>query len=152
MRETGPTGQEARSWTLDDGFAALATLRQELRSYLALQNAPVTATADIVLATQEAAKNALRASLSRPVTVRVWMTDGVVWLSVRDRGHGLAVQPSRLCPNLWSTHGRGLCLMSALMDEVQIEHRRGTRVLMCRRLDLASSPPGRQATVAVQPA
>ncbi len=127
-------------------------MRQELRSYLALQDAPVTAAADIVLATQEAAKNALRASLSRPVTVAAWMADGLVWVSVQDHGHGLAARLSRRCPSPWSTHGRGLCLMGALMDEVQIEHGRGTRVVMCRGLDRASALPGRQAAAAAQPA
>jgi len=116
-------------------------MRHELRAYLALQGATKAEAADIVLAAQEAAKNALRASLSRPVTVAAWMADGVVWVSARDHGHGLAARPSMRCPGPWSTHGRGLCLMSALMDEVQIEHRRGTRLVMCRGLDRRLRPP-----------
>jgi anti-sigma regulatory factor (Ser/Thr protein kinase) len=134
---------------LHDDPAALAVLRHQLRCYLAESHAPSAVVADVVLATQEAAKNALWASLGQPVAVRVWTTDGTVWVCVQDRGQGFAQRHLRRCPSVWSTHGRGLCLMNALMDEVTIEQRHGTRVLMCRRLDHASVPPkSRAATVA----
>ncbi len=139
MRAAGPTRQEARSWRLDDGFAELAVLRQELRSFLAAQGALAAATADVVLATQEAAKNALRASSGRPVTVRAWIVDGIVWVSVRDHGQGFPASSSRHCPSPWSTHGRGLCLMDALMDEVTISLSGGTTVVMRRELPRASA-------------
>jgi len=139
------------SWSLDGGVAALGALRGELRSYLALQGASKAAAANVVLATQEAAKNALRASPGR-VTVMVWTADGVVWVRVRDRGHGFATPPSRRCPGPWSTHGRGLCLMDALMDEVHVEHRHGTQVLMCLRLGPAPASRGRKPPVEAQPA
>ncbi len=143
MRGVGPTANtKSRHWSLDDGDpVALATLRCELRLFLADRGASPTLVADVALATQEGAVNALRASSGAPVKVDAWMAAGSVWVKVQDHGPGFAQAPERRCPSVWSTRGRGLCLMDALMDEVQIEHRRGTRVVMCRGLDRRLRPP-----------
>jgi len=119
---------------LDGDFGALGTLRHEARAYLADRHVPDSVAADVVLAIQEAAKNAVRASSGEAVTVTLWVDRSVVWVRVRDRGRGLVRRGSPRCPSVWRTHGRGLCLMHALMDGVDIERSRGTRVTMHRAL------------------
>lgn len=100
---------------------------------------PAAVAADIVLATQEAAKNAVLAGSGRRVTVAAWIEDEAIWVRVQDAGKGFAQRRSRRCPSVWSTHGRGLYLMQALMDEVEITHAHGTRVVMCRHIGVQAA-------------
>jgi len=124
---------------LDGDFGALGALRHEARVYLADRHVPDDVAADVILAIQEAAKNAVRASSGETVTVTLWVDRMAVWVRVRDRGKGLARRGSPRCPSVWRTHGRGLCLMHALMDGVDIERSRGTRVTMHRALARAQT-------------
>ena len=133
----------ARSWRFAD-LSALARLRLGLRSYLAAAGASDGVTADVVLAVQEAGKNAVRAGSGAAVTVRVWIDGDSLWISVKDRGTGLAPRRPTRCPSPWSTHGRGLCLMGALMDEVRIERAHGTRLIMRRALSAGLRRPSGQ--------
>jgi len=119
---------------LDGDLGALGTLRLQVRAYLAGNHVPDDVAADIVLALQEATKNAVRASSGSAVTVTLWIDRGAVWVRVSDHGKGLLRRGSPRCPSVWQTHGRGLCLMHALMDTVDIERSRGTRVTMHRAL------------------
>jgi anti-sigma regulatory factor (Ser/Thr protein kinase) len=135
-----PTGRpDGVRWALDGDLASLGVLRLQLRSYLTSQAVAVTVAGDVVLAVQEAAKNAVRASSGRTVSVAVWIERDAIWVCVRDAGKGFAYRGSRRCPSPWSTHGRGLCLMNALMDEVTVKRSRGTRVVMHRRLATAAA-------------
>ncbi|HUK76824.1 MAG TPA: ATP-binding protein [Thermoleophilia bacterium] len=136
---TTPEPRRALRRRLDGDLGALGALRLEARTYLTGRHVPDDVTADIVLAIQEAAKNAVRASSGESVTVTVWVDGGAVWVRVRDRGKGLTRRGSPRCPSVWRTHGRGLCLMHALMDGVAIERSRGTRVTMHRTVTRARS-------------
>jgi anti-sigma regulatory factor (Ser/Thr protein kinase) len=136
---TTPEPRGALHRRLDGDLGALGALRLEARAYLARHDVPRDVAADVVLAIQEATKNAVRASSGETVAVTVWVDGGAVWVRVRDRGKGLARRGSPRCPSVWRTHGRGLCLMHALMDGVAIERSRGTRVTMHRALVRAHS-------------
>ncbi len=138
-KTTPPERRGALRRRLDGDLGALGALRLEARAYLASYDVPRDVVADIVLAIQEAAKNAVRASSGEAVAVTVWVERGAVWVRVRDRGKGLARPGSPRCPNVWRTHGRGFCLMHALMDGVDIERSHGTRVTMHRGLTRARS-------------
>ena len=139
-RKTAPRNPRgALRRRLDGDLGALGALRLEARTYLARHDVPRDVVADIVLAIQEATKNAVRASSGEAVAVTVWVERGAVWVRVRDRGKGLARRGSPRCPSAWRTHGRGLCLMHALMDGVDIERSHGTRVTMHRGLTRARS-------------
>lgn len=120
--------------SLDGDLATLGALRSRLRVYLANRSVPAEVEADIVLATQEAAMNAVRAGAGTPVSVAVWADPEAIWVSVQDSGRGFAHHCLPRWPSPWSTHGRGLCLMHALMDGVEITHAHGTRVVMHRSL------------------
>ena len=138
-RTSTPERRAALRRRLDGDLGALSTLRHEARAYLARRHVPDDVAADIILATQEAAKNAVRAGSGETVTVTLWIDRTAVWVRVRDRGRDPAWRGSARCPSVWRTHGRGLCLMHALMDGVEIERSRGTRVTMHRTLAGARS-------------
>jgi serine/threonine-protein kinase RsbW len=73
-------------------------------------------------------------------------TDGEVWISVRDEGYGFdtyALPDPTGSGNLLATHGRGIYLMRAFMDEVQFE-KGGTVVRMHKNSN--SAPPAQRRT------
>jgi len=141
--DTQPTTSRRRRGALcrrlDGDLGALGALRMQARAYLDRCGVPPDVTADIVLVIQEATKNAVRASSGKAVFVTVWLDGGSVWVRVRDHGSGLVRRGSPRCPSVWRTHGRGLCLMHALMDGVEVERSRGTQVTMHRALSRAQT-------------
>jgi anti-sigma regulatory factor (Ser/Thr protein kinase) len=52
-------------WELRSAFELLAELRLQLRAYMAEQAVPAEVAADVVLAVQEASKNAMRADAGK---------------------------------------------------------------------------------------
>lgn len=72
--------------------------------------------------------------------------DGEVAITIRDEGMGFDVKavPDPTAPkNQMSTHGRGVYLMRALMDEVSFEDG-GTAVHMSKKRNIAWASPLRQ--------
>jgi anti-sigma regulatory factor (Ser/Thr protein kinase) len=127
-------GRGAFRRDLQGVFELLGELRRELRAYLAEHAVPADVAADVVLAVQEAAKNAMRAGPGRTVAIAVHVQAQVVCVSVKDQGGGLTDNASRGCPSAWSTHGRGLYLMRSVMDSVAVDCSDGTSITMRRRL------------------
>jgi anti-sigma regulatory factor (Ser/Thr protein kinase) len=113
--------------------AELAPLRASLRAWLAASGVPAGESYEIVLSASEAAANAIEhPQESREPVFDVAGDVGAdeIVLTVRDYGEWRAPQPPE-------TRGRGLGLMRAFMDDVEIEHRDGgTRVTMRRRVVL----------------
>ena len=128
-----PFGPQAFRRELEDGFGRLGELRRELQGYLTARGVPADVAADVVLAVHEAAKNSMRAGAGQPVQVAVRVRRKVVCVSVWDCGPGLTAGVSRGCPSAWSTHGRGLFLMSSVMDSMAVDCAHGTCVYMRRR-------------------
>jgi anti-sigma regulatory factor (Ser/Thr protein kinase) len=123
-----------RSLPLD--VSALPSARRQLRAFLHdfdLERDDVEA---VLLCVQEACKNAVRFSgSSRGIDLSVTLDEGAVYAVVRDYGVGFDHSrlshgaPDPLCPS-----GRGLFLISTLMDQVEIRASIGTEVRMCRVL------------------
>ena len=115
----------------------LCALRAWLRGMLAGRT-DIASTADVVVATQEAVTNSLRAhgKAFRPVEVCLDVHDDYVWVEVKDKGRGFATGDTwGGAPSLDSDHGRGLFLMRSLMDVLEISsHPAGSRVRMGKRL------------------
>ena len=95
---------------------------------------------DIEIALREALSNAvIHGNRENPykrvhVTVRC-SADGEVSITVRDEGAGFdsdSIADPTAPENLFSTDGRGIYLMRALMDEVSFEEG-GTVVYMCKK-------------------
>jgi anti-sigma regulatory factor (Ser/Thr protein kinase) len=90
----------------------------------------------VVLCVQEACKNAIRFSGSpRGIDLSVTLEGGALYTVVRDYGGGF--DPSRQtdeAPDPYRDSGRGLFLIHALMDRVEIFGSAGTEVRMCKVL------------------
>jgi serine phosphatase RsbU (regulator of sigma subunit)/anti-sigma regulatory factor (Ser/Thr protein kinase) len=107
---------------------ALAGVRQVLRRWLRAHGATEDETFDITVASQEACANAVEHAYgpgSRTFEIEVTHTAGHVRLVVRDQG--------RWRPPRGSHRGRGLPLMRALMEVVQVDHTETGTVVVLER-------------------
>ncbi len=111
--------------------SALRSLRALLRRWLAQAEASDADVHAIVMACSEACTNAIEHAGAAPdemIAFEAVLSDGEVDVVVRDRGHWREGRPP-------SDQGRGLELIDALMDEVQLETApEGTTVRLRRHL------------------
>jgi serine/threonine-protein kinase RsbW len=123
---------------------------QLMRFILAFRSADGSES-DIEMALHEALANAVVRGTGENYCKRVYVScrcymDGELSITVRDQGKGFdssaLIDPSS-SENLLCTHGRGIYLMKALMDEVCFEE--DGAVVMMRKKSNASSPEGRKA-------
>jgi anti-sigma regulatory factor (Ser/Thr protein kinase) len=113
--------------------SALAAARDSVRSFLRRLAVPEHAVADVVLSLEEACKNAIRFSgSSRSIDVKVALAANDICLVVRDHGIGFEPQPidTAVPPDPFDPQGRGLFLMTCLMDDVRVEADEGAVVSM----------------------
>jgi anti-sigma regulatory factor (Ser/Thr protein kinase) len=126
-----------RSWPADP--AQLSVIRRELSGWLAPLALSEDQTADVVLAVDEAAANAVRHAYgpgtSGVVELTLWTEPGTLCVEVVD--HGNWRPPTVPEPTLDSgDSGRGIPLMSSMADAVLIHYdARGSRVLLRHRVD-----------------
>lgn len=114
-------------------YVDLARLRRVLDDEFERRGLVLDERRSLVLAVHEAAKNALGVSDAwrRPVEVSVAFAEPCrVSIRVSDQGAGF--KPPRLAcpPPLTEEHGRGLCLITALVDSFTVE-RQGGRTVVC---------------------
>jgi anti-sigma regulatory factor (Ser/Thr protein kinase) len=126
-----------RSWPADP--AQLSVIRRELAGWLAPLALGDDETADVVLAVDEAAANAVRHAYgpggSGVVELTLWTEPGTLCVEVVDHGSWrppLAPPPSGSAAD----SGRGIPLMTSMADAVLIHYdARGSRVLLRHRVD-----------------
>jgi anti-sigma regulatory factor (Ser/Thr protein kinase) len=107
---------------------ALAGARERLREWLAGVGVEDGVANDLVLATDEALTNAIMHSGTERAEVELACLDGMVRITVRDFGHWDS-NPSH------PDHGRGLVLVDALTDHVEVTRgERGTTVTLSRQV------------------
>ncbi len=91
---------------------------------------------DLVLATSEACNNAFQHSGDgAELDVSVSCLSGTITVEVADRGHGFDLQAVKATwpPVLLKSNGRGLFIIAALTDQMEVVQRRpGTLVRMFR--------------------
>ncbi len=108
----------------------LAHVRRVLRRWLVKQGADESDVAEVTIAVSEACANAIEHAYSpSPASFELdaSRSDGEITVAVRDKGQW---RPPR-----GSNRGRGLSIMIAAMDDVQIDRTdTGTQVVMRRRL------------------
>jgi serine phosphatase RsbU (regulator of sigma subunit)/anti-sigma regulatory factor (Ser/Thr protein kinase) len=122
--------------SLSADLSGLSALRQDLRSWLLTQGVGSGATEDLVLAVSETVANAAEHGAGRrpaeQVRVRACVEGAAgavqcVLVTVHDRGTWQA-------PAASLERGRGLAIMRRLVDEVEVQQKAGTTVLLRRRL------------------
>jgi anti-sigma regulatory factor (Ser/Thr protein kinase) len=113
--------------------ACLGELRRAIRSSLAeVPGAiPDEVVDDVVLAVSEATTNAILygSDDAEPVTVTVRVTGGWIEATIRDRGHPAAPRAA----SVTGLHGRGLWLISQLVDELRLAKGRPGTLVTLRR-------------------
>ena len=132
-----------RSWPADP--EQLVLIRRELAGWLAPLALSETETADVVLAVDEAAANAVRHAYgpeeSGAVELTLWTEPGTLSIEVVDHG---SWRPPAERP---TEGGRGIPLMSTMSEAVLIHYdERGSRVLLRHRI-----PEGTTAQEKVTP-
>ena len=120
-----------RSWPADP--EQLAVIRHQLTDWLAPLQLTEIETADVVLAVDEAAANAVRHAYGTDeegmVELTLWTEDGTLSIEIVDHGRWRGPQEDP------TEGGRGIPLMSRMSESVLIHHdRRGSRVLLRHRI------------------
>jgi serine/threonine-protein kinase RsbW len=141
-----------RSWPADP--AQLSVIRRELSGWLAPLALSEEETADVVLAVDEAAANAVRHAYgpdtSGVVELTLWTEPGTLCVEVVD--HGSWRPPATSTPTgETGDSGRGIPLMSTMADAVLIHYdARGSRVLLRHRVH-GAGPLDADETVGEEP-
>ncbi len=106
----------------------------------ATQNLSSEIYGNLLVAMVEAVNNAIihgnKLDESKEVIVNYGLEEGYFWFSVKDQGHGFDFNslPDPTSPeNIEKPHGRGIFLMSHLVDEIKFEDN-GTKV--CLRIKI----------------
>lgn len=120
-----------RSWPADS--EQLVVIRRELAQWLAPLALTEEETADVVLAVDEAAANAVRHAYgdeeSGAVELTLWTEPGTLSIEVVDHGNWRPPVPAP------EEGGRGIPLMSQMSESVLIHYdERGSRVLLRHRI------------------
>ena len=133
VKISGPSRFERR---LPLDVSALPGARRQLRVFLHDSDVEVDVVDAVLLCVHEACKNAVRFSGSpKGIEVSVTLQDGAVCAVVRDYGGGFDHgRLSKEAPDPLCASGRGLFLIHALMDHVEIRRSAGTEVRMCKVL------------------
>jgi serine/threonine-protein kinase RsbW len=130
--------------------ARLLRARVRLREYLGHLTSDEDSVDEVVLAVMEAATNALRHSGgSGSFHIRLAVENDELVAVVCDDGQGFDPSSINTCetPDLLSVGGRGLFLMTRLMDALEFRFDGGCEVTMRRRL--ASAPDASPADTPV---
>jgi anti-sigma regulatory factor (Ser/Thr protein kinase) len=96
--------------------AARAFVRHALRS----GGASVDSIERLELATAEACNNAVVHAVGASFTVDVVIDDDQAMVAVADNGAGFVPQVRRAMPSPWATGNRGIPLMEALVEQVDV--------------------------------
>jgi len=130
-----PASSHSVSFRLPRLPVVLDLVRHDLRRWLEGEGLAPDAVADVTLACSEACANAMehpRSPLRAAFDLNVRLQRRRVEIVVRDYGSWTA---GGSADGEW--RGRGLDIIRALMDEVEVEHTAlGTRVTMRKRVDL----------------
>ena len=134
-------GEPARELVLPNEPARVPEVRHFVSAFLADVRAPVDVSSEILLAVSEAAANSTRHGRSEhgrsEMRIYCSLEGPSVSVTIADDGNGFdpAMLETAELPDRFASGGRGLFLMKALMDEVEIEPgESGTTVTLFRRI------------------
>ena len=121
----------------------LRRARERIRDYLGQYYDDDDLIHDLVLCIEEAATNAIRHSgADHDIEITLQFDDGRLVATVKDRGRGFDVSSfdPRRTPDPASDHGRGLFIISALTDSLELSLDGGVEVRMARRATPRAAP------------
>lgn len=110
----------------------LSRIRSEVRRYAEGVNAPDDVVADLELVVSELSTNVIQHSGADEVTVSLRHHDGSWQVDVH-HFEGLRDLSSVVSPPHSSTSGRGIMVVRALMDDVEIIEEAGGTLIRCTR-------------------
>lgn len=117
-------------------IGSFAEFRADLRTLLARHEVPGEIARDLVMATQEAANNALQhGGVTDDLDVVITVFSRRIMIEVADRGPGFDLVAVRACwpPDVLQGTGRGLFLIDQLTDSLEVIDRQpGTLVRMVK--------------------
>jgi anti-sigma regulatory factor (Ser/Thr protein kinase) len=126
----------------------LTEARERLRDYLQRHCPDARVVADVVLCLEEACTNVIRHSGAREAMQVALRFDGdALVCKVRDRGRGFdttSFDPEAV-PDPLASEGRGLYLISRIMDELRLRSDGGLEVEMVKRAVPRRETPRRDA-------
>lgn len=136
-----------RSWPADP--EQLAVIRRELNEWLAPLALSDEETADVVLAVDEAAANAVRHAYGPDeagvVELTAWTESGTLCIEVVDHGNWRPPTDPPATTGRGRQSGRGIPLMSHMSESVLIHFDdRGSRVLLRHRIPSLDEGRGRE--------
>jgi PAS domain S-box-containing protein len=136
---------EQRTWSAHPATAQPAVIRNELRSWLKDRNVDEDTLDDAALIATELLSNAMRAGREK-ISLRAGLADRILTIEVQDDGSGDANLNTigEQLPDVHSEGGRGLFVVRAMSDDVQIlSTAEGTIVKSVRNLAAAQSSGSR---------
>jgi anti-sigma regulatory factor (Ser/Thr protein kinase) len=122
--------------TLQLRSSHLAAVRHQARDFLLAHGVHRLCVEDVLVALTEATANAALHSGADVAKLSLAVLDDHVRLTVIDRGRGFDISGFDLSrrPSLMSPGGRGLYLISCVMDSVHVDGRNGTTITMTKHL------------------
>jgi serine/threonine-protein kinase RsbW len=114
---------------------AITALRVEVAAFLSANQVSADDASDVLFALTEATTNAARHSGSSAADIHVVFFDHTVAVTVTDGGVGFDHERVGFsCPHPLNPDGRGLFLISSVMDSVEVTCTNGTMLKMTKRL------------------
>lgn len=124
-RSAPATAKRALSLAISPAASALAGARDRVRAFLRGFDVPEQIVFDVVLSFDEACKNAIRfGGNDREIDVTITVASPGDEISLVVRDHGVGFEPRQIdvsrTPDVLDPQGRGLFLMTCLMDDVRV--------------------------------
>lgn len=126
-------------------LAMLPLVRHSFDDWLGYQPIDATYRTDLLFAASELCTNAMRASTGAPrsVELRAGIEGDSVWIEVEDDGPGFLPSDRADPPDPETEAGRGIFLVRALTDDIEVERRDGHTVTRCfKRAAVVPAPSG----------
>lgn len=133
-RRIGDGVEETSALALPAAASELAAVRRWARRFLEERGAPEDVIDDVELAASELATNVVRHTDSGMLRLRIVRSRNAWILDVADAGHVPAPTEARLPPSDDPT-GRGLYVVTSVMDRVEVVTVDGAQVIRCTRAE-----------------
>jgi serine/threonine-protein kinase RsbW len=111
--------------------AELSTVRRRIRDYLQNVGTATEIVEDIELVVSELATNVIEHTTSTSLTILVGRVDDDWFVDVADVDD-LSILDDVALPNVTEPAGRGLFVVSSIVDDIRIVHDAGNYAIRCR--------------------